>query len=317
VASDLPAAESNALRYVEHRPIRPAAWPLRYDAARRARHCQCLSEVTLDPDCRRDSPVTDHRRLFEQADAVVRRVAEALVAMQHGPLNARKKELLDVVTDADLAAERMLIDGLRDLTPGASIFSEEAGASGSYDSRCWFIDPLDGTVNYASGLPWFSVTVAYQEQGRTLLGLTHAPAAGLIARYLEGEIATVDERPARVSQTSTLADAVVSVVLTSHFSPDDVQRAAAIVGRLGGLTRGVRIVVSGALEMSLVAAGRLDAFVGIKTDVVSHAATLPLVRAAGGRVSTLSGADATDSDLQKVASNSRIHDELLAQLTQA
>jgi myo-inositol-1(or 4)-monophosphatase len=257
------------------------------------------------------------RRLLDRTEAVVRRATEALVAMQGGPLSPRRKQLLDVVTEADLAAERILIEGLRDLTPDAAIFSEEAGASGSCNGRRWVIDPLDGTVNYASGLPWFSVSVAYQECGRTVLGLTHAPSAGLIARYLEGEVATVDDRPVRVSQTSSLADAVVSIVLTSHFSGDEVRRTAAIVDRLGRLARGVRIVVSGAFEMSLVAAGRLDAFISIKADVVSHAAALPLVRAAGGRVSTLSGANACDSDLEKVASNGRIHDELLAQLAEA
>ena len=273
--------------------------------------------MTLDPDYRRHSPASDRCRLLEQAEAVVRRATDALVAMQRGPLSPRRKELLDIVTEADLAAERMLIEGLGDLTPNAAILSEEAGTSEGCEAQRWIIDPLDGTVNYASGLPWFSVTVAYQERGRTVLGLTHAPSAGLIARYLEGEIATVDDRPARVSQTDSLADAVISVVLTSHFSAEEVRRAAAIVGRLGGLTRGVRVVVSGAFEMSLVAAGRLDAFIGIKADVVSHAVGLPLVRAAGGRVSTLSGSDASDNDFEKVASNGRIHDELLEQITEA
>ncbi|MBM3613310.1 MAG: hypothetical protein FJX19_10150 [Alphaproteobacteria bacterium] len=81
--------------------------------------------------------------------------------------------------------------------------------------------------------------------------------------------------------------------------------------RLSRRTRGVRIVVSGALEMSLVAAGRMDAFVHVKADIVSHAAAMPLVRAAGGRVTTLSGADAVVDDLERVASNGLVHDELL------
>ena len=67
--------------------------------------------------------------------------------------------------------------GLRALTPDAAILSEEAGASGPCERARWIVDPLDGTVNYAAGLPWFSVTLAYQESGRTRLGITHAPAA--------------------------------------------------------------------------------------------------------------------------------------------
>ena len=254
------------------------------------------------------------KELLEATEAVVSDATDVLLRMQGRPLATTRKDFLDVVTEADLASERIVIDGLRALTPEAAILSEEQGASGPAGGARWIIDPLDGTVNYASGLPWFSVTVAYQEHGRTVLGLTHAPAAGLVARYLDDGLATVNGEPVRVSRTARLADAVVSVVLTSHFSPAEVRRAASIIGRLGGVARGVRIVVSGAFEMSLVASGRLDAFVGIKADIVSHAAALPLVRAGGGRVTTFAGIDSVDDDLEKVASNGSIHEELLQHL---
>ena len=176
------------------------------------------------------------------------------------------------------------------------------------------IDPLDGTINYATGLPWFSVTVAYEIDGAVQLGLTHAPAAGLHARYVLGRLAEVDGQPARVRPTTSLADAVVSVCLTSHFSAPDVRRTSAIIERLGSIARGVRVVVSGGLEMALVASGRLDAFVSMKADVVSHATGTALVRAAGGRVTDLRGAERKLDGLEMVASNGGIHEELLAEL---
>ncbi|SEF83150.1 myo-inositol-1(or 4)-monophosphatase [Bosea lathyri] len=255
--------------------------------------------------------------LLGPADALARRAAELLVRMQDDPLSVTRKELRDVVTAADLASEALVIEGLRALTPDAAILSEEAGFFGSADGARWIIDPLDGTVNYASGLPWFSVTMAYQEQGRTLLGLTHAPLAGLIARYTADGVATVNDRPAAVSVTTDLADAVISVVLTSHYSTEEVERTTDVIRRLAGISRGVRIVVSGALEMSLVAAGKLDAFVGLKADIVSHAAALPLVRAAGGRVTTVNGRDSGDDDLEKIASNGHLHEELLEAIRSA
>jgi myo-inositol-1(or 4)-monophosphatase len=258
--------------------------------------------------------VTGLRRLLEGADDLARRAADLLSRMQRQDLAVARKERLDIVTAADLASEKLVIDGLRALTPDAAILSEEAGASGPIDAGCWIVDPLDGTVNYAVGLPWYSVTLAYQERGRTLLGVTHAPAAGLIARYAAGAVATVNGEKAAVGGTASLADAVVSVVLTSHFSPADSERSVAVIRRLSELTRGVRIVVSGALEMSLVAGGRLDAFVSLKADIVSHAAAMPLVREAGGRVTTVAGNDAIDGDLEKIASNSLIHDALLEAL---
>ena len=255
--------------------------------------------------------------LLDEADALARQAAELLVRMQGEQLAISRKEFRDVVTAADLAAERLVIDGLTRLTPEAAILSEEAGFSGAHDAPRWIVDPLDGTVNYASGLPWFSVTMAYQEQGRTLLGLTHAPLAGLVARYVEGGPATVNERPVAVSGTTSLADAVISICLTSHYSPEDSERTCAVIRRLAGLCRGVRVIVSGGLEMSLVAAGQLDAFIGLKADIVSHAAAMPLVRAAGGRVTTVAGIDSRDEDLEKIVSNGLIHEELLEAIRSA
>lgn len=255
--------------------------------------------------------------LLDQAGALAGQAADLLVRMQGEQPAVTRKELRDVVTAADLASERLVIEGLRALTPEAAILSEEAGFSGSADAPRWIIDPLDGTVNYAGGLPWFSVTLAYQEAGRTVLGLTHAPLAGLVARFAEGSVATVNGSPAAVSRTASLADAVVSICLTSHYSVEDSERTCAVIRRLAGLCRGVRVIVSGGLEMSLVAAGRLDAFIGLKADIVSHAAAMPLVRAAGGRVTTVKGADSRDEDLEKIVTNGLIHDELLEAIRSA
>ena len=249
---------------------------------------------------------------LQGAEAIAARAAARLMEMRGGSLEVERKELLDVVTAADLASERIVLDGLRALTPGIAIVSEEAGTTGATGGPArWIVDPLDGTVNYAAGLPWFSVTIAYQEDGITRAGIVHAPAAGVIARYAAGEIATINERHARVSERRSLADAVVSIVLTSHFDERTVARTAEVIRRLGGLARGVRIVVSGGLELSLVADGQLDGWISLKADLVSHAAAVPIVRAAGGRVTRLDGSDAVDEDLERVASNGHIHHALL------
>jgi myo-inositol-1(or 4)-monophosphatase len=245
------------------------------------------------------------------AEAIAARAANTLLEMRERPLEVARKQLRDVVTQADLASERLVIEGLRALTPGAAILSEEAGASGPTGGARWIVDPLDGTVNYACGLPWFSVTMAYQEAGETRIGVLHSPLGNMTARYVQDELATVNGREAGVSACDSLANAVVSVILTSHFDDEEVARAAEAIRRLGNKARGVRIIVSGGFELSLIAEGNLDAFVSLKADIVSHAATMPLVRAAGGRVTRLDGYDAHDEDLQKIASNGLIHDELL------
>ena len=154
--------------------------------------------------------VASYAQLLRELEAITATAAHTLDEMQCGDLAVNRKELRDVVTDADVASERIVIDGLRVLTPGAAILAEESGFSGSADAPRWIIDPLDGTVNYAAGLPWYSVTAAYQEGGRTRVGIVHAPRAGLTARYVENDIATVNDLPARVSTTSSLANSIVS-----------------------------------------------------------------------------------------------------------
>ena len=253
-----------------------------------------------------------HAEILRGAETIAARAADTLTAMRGRSLDVSRKELRDVVTAADLASEQIVLDGIRALTPGAAILSEEAGASGPDGGPRWIVDPLDGTVNYAAGLPWFSVTMAYQEGAVTRVGVVHAPAIGVLARYAEGGIATINGRAARVSERAALGDAVVSIILTSHFSDREVARTADAIGRLGNTVRGVRIIVSGGLEMTLVADAQLDAFVSLKADAVSHAAGMPLVRAAGGRVTRLDGRDSADDDLEKIASNGLIHDALLA-----
>ncbi len=172
------------------------------------------------------------------AETIASRAAEMLTVMQCRSLDVSRKELRDVVTDADLASERIVLEGILTLTPGAATLSEEAGASGLTGGARWIVDPLDGTVNYAAGLPWFSVTLAYQEHGRTRAGVVLAPVAGIVGRYADGDVATVNGRDARVSERTSLSDAVISVVLTSHFTEREVARTAEAVRRLGGAARG-------------------------------------------------------------------------------
>jgi len=255
--------------------------------------------------------MTDLESLLRGVEPVLARAADTLMAMRRSGIDATRKEGYDIVTAADLASEKIVIEGLRALTPRATILSEEAGNLAGNDDARWIIDPLDGTVNFAAGLPWSSVTVAYQERGETLLGATRAPMVPLAATYLKGLRADIGGVPVKVSPTRRLADAVVSVILTSHFSASDMARTLVIIDRLSSRTRGVRIITSGAYEMSMVAAGQLDALVNLKADAVSHAGAMPLVRVAGGRITTFAGVDSTIDDLEKVTSNGRLHDELL------
>lgn len=249
--------------------------------------------------------------MLSKIESAVDSAAALLQKMQRAPLTSTRKEFNDIVTVADLAAEALLVEQLLHLDPSASVLAEEGFSTADDRRPRWIIDPLDGTVNYARGLPWYGVSVAYEDTHGVALGLLNAPTAGLKTCYVRGSLATVNGVSARVTETGSLEDAVVSICLTSHFSDADVRRTMSVIEGLALTTRGVRVIVSGALETALVAAGRLDAFISLKSDIVSHAATLPLVRAAGGSVTKVDGSDASLDDVEKIASNGRIHGALL------
>ncbi|MBA2632036.1 MAG: inositol monophosphatase [Chloroflexi bacterium] len=171
------------------------------------------------------------------------------------------KSKRDVVTNADYAFEHLVIDAIKARFPGDAILAEESGEhagvlrdDGSYNGRTWVIDPLDGTVNYANGIPYYCVSIGLVEDGRPSVGVIFDPARDdLYAATADGP-ATLNGAAVRSSTKEVLSDYVVSL---------------AVIGR-GGLTRERRIAPlirihrrmgSAALSLAYVANGRFDAFI--------------------------------------------------------
>jgi myo-inositol-1(or 4)-monophosphatase len=171
------------------------------------------------------------------------------------------KSKRDVVTNADYASERLVIDAIKDRYPGDAILAEESGEhagvlrdDGSHNGRSWVIDPLDGTVNYANGIPYYCVSIGLVVDDRPSVGVIFDPARDdLYAATADGR-ATLDGGPIEASTKETLSDYVVSL---------------AVIGR-GGLMRERRIAPlirihrrmgSAALSLAYVANGRFDAFI--------------------------------------------------------
>lgn len=247
-------------------------------------------------------------------EALARRAGSEILALRGLDLNTKRKEGFDVVTAADLAAERVVLDELGRLTPGVPVLSEEGKSSEAPKSGSfWVLDPLDGTVNFAAGLPIFAVSLALKRGSGTELGIVHMPAMGRMFRFQHDHPreATVDGRPMRPSSTKRLADAVVSLTVTSHYAPEMFDRVMKVFDRLARCTRGVRVIVCGAYELAAVASGRLDGHVCLNADIFSVAAAMPMVTIAGGKVTRLDGQPSRDDDLDVIASNGHIHDELL------
>lgn len=216
------------------------------------------------------------------------------------PREVQLKGRIDLVTDADRAAEERILNLLAERAPGIAVLAEESGAHGEGSARARFVvDPLDGTTNYAHGIPLFACTVAVELKGLVVGGCTVDPVRGERFRATRGGGAYVGgvswnhgsqppERRLKVSQTEQLAHAVVC----TGFPYDGRERLGEMLesfARFTEVSRGTRRLGSAALDLAYVAAGRLDVFYEQGLKPWDVAAGQILVEEAGGLVTRFDG----------------------------
>jgi myo-inositol-1(or 4)-monophosphatase len=216
----------------------------------------------------------------------------------------------DLVTDADRAAEALIVARLRQRRPHDGILGEESGERPGTSGVRWIVDPLDGTANFVHGLPAFVVSVAAEVDGVVVLGVVHDPSRAETFTATLGCGAHCNGRPIRVSDRRTLE----SALLGTGFSRDLTIRAAqaARLGDLAGRVLDVRHSGSAALDLCAVAAGRLDVYFEADTRIWDRAAGALIATEAGGVVCAADGGPPSDAML--VAGPAALTDALRAAL---
>lgn len=226
----------------------------------------------------------------------------------------RKKGAIDLVTDADVQSEAVIIDTIARTFPGHGILAEESGARAGSGGR-WIIDPLDGTTNFAHHLPLFCVSIAFAVEDDILAGFVLAPLLEELFVGVKNQGAQLNGTPISVSTTPTLVDSL----LVTGFPYDHRAGFDAMINRFArGLTatQGVRRLGSAALDLCYVANGRFDGFWEQHLKPWDTAAGTIVAAEAGARTTVFSGAPyAIDQD-EIVSTNGIIHDELLNLLGQ-
>jgi myo-inositol-1(or 4)-monophosphatase len=240
-------------------------------------------------DCRQvalDAALDDstQRTLAEVARAASN--LGAAVLMQHyGRLSSieSKGRVGDLVTNADVAAEKVVLDYLREHTPTISILAEESGSSGTPGSLCWCVDPLDGTTNFAHGYPFFATSVGLIWKGKPLLGSVAVPFLNETYWCSPNQGSFVNDAPIQVSDCSSLQDSL----LVTGFAYDRHERIDNNYAEFCWLThrcRGVRRGGAAAVDLAFVATGRLDGYWERGLAPWDLAAGAALVACAGGCV---------------------------------
>jgi myo-inositol-1(or 4)-monophosphatase len=218
----------------------------------------------------------------------------------------------DWVTEWDERSEALIRAELRARAPGTRILGEEGGESDSGAGR-WLVDPVDGTTNFAHGLPIYCVSIAYEEDGQRLAGVIVAPALGWEFVAARGQGATLGGAPLHVSKVSHLRQALLATGFPADrlTSPRNNYRAWEHFQNVSGA---VRRLGSAALDLCGVAAGWFDGYWEIKLHPWDLAAGALIVEEAGGRVTGVAGEPFDVDRGEIVASNGRIHDHIVDEL---
>lgn len=228
-----------------------------------------------------------------------------------GPeIEVSSKGDFDLVTEIDRRAEDYLIGQIRKRFPDHHLTTEESGELGGGDCCQWFIDPLDGTLNYAHGLSFFCVSIAYAVDGELRLSVVYDPMRDECFSAALGQGAWLNGERIRVSSTRELA----SSLLVTGFAYDVRTRTDNNLDNFRKFTfktQGVRRLGSAALDLCYVAAGRLDGFWEIGLHPWDVAAGGLMVREAGGSVTNLNGQpDFLARPISILAANAMLHSEM-------
>jgi myo-inositol-1(or 4)-monophosphatase len=244
---------------------------------------------------------------------VVLRAGAIQLSRRESGFHVNKKGAIDLVTEVDLECEQMCRAVLAARFPDHDVLAEEMGGGprGATSSRYrWVFDPLDGTTNYAHGLPVFCASLALEVDGRAEVGAIYDPTRTELFTGERGQGAFLNGSRLRVSDTEGLLDAL----LVTGFPYDVHQKLGPLLMTFGaflGQARAVRRLGSAALDLSYVAAGRFDGFWEQSLRPWDVAAGALIVEEAGGRVTGMDGTPFDPAAAHLVASNGQIHDAML------
>ncbi|TAL18057.1 inositol monophosphatase [bacterium] len=228
-----------------------------------------------------------------------------------GKKEIRKKGIVDLVTDVDIACEERVREILLKATPSVPVLGEEEGMKGGRKvSSQWIVDPIDGTTNFAHGIPIFCVSLALEEEGEITVGVIYDPLRDELFTAEKGKGACLGGCKMSVTKTAVMEDSLLATGFPydNRTNPKDIFGAFAAVHKS---TRGLRRLGSAAIDLAYVAAGRLDGFWEVNLKPWDVAAGKLLVEEAGGKVTGFHGEKYDHMSGDIVASNGLIHEELL------
>ncbi|MDE1155642.1 MAG: inositol monophosphatase family protein [Acidobacteriaceae bacterium] len=257
--------------------------------------------------------------LVEKASAIAREAGALLREYAQRGVRAEYKGDVDLVTEADRASEKLIVSRLHEAFPEHGIYGEEGTRSGLDSEFRWYVDPLDGTTNFAHGFPAFCVVLgcerrkpgtAADEDGEMVAGVIYDPMRDELFTAARGEGAFLNGERIHVSKAALLQESLIATGFPSHkrHRSPNIHFYQEFTLR----SHGVRRAGSAALDLAYVAAGRLDGYWEFKLNPWDTSAGYLLVEEAGGKVTHFDGGKFTLDSREVFATNGKIHAEMQA-----
>ena len=257
--------------------------------------------------------------MLQTAILAAREAGSILADNLRKPRQTKVKGLRDIVTDADVKAQRAIFEIIQARFPNHDILSEESDPGSTGSEHCAgrpytrIVDPLDGTTNYSRRLPCFCTSIALSHQGEVILGVVYDPLRDCLFQAERGKGAYLNGESLRVSQIESLADALVGLDWARAQAEREV--IARLVARMALRVRTLRTLGAAALGLCYVAAGWLDVYFHFSLRAWDAAAGALIVQEAGGSASDFTGHPWQTGSNRCLASNSLLHDEMRSILT--
>jgi len=247
--------------------------------------------------------------ILQFTEAIARQAGAVLREGYGNVRHIQQKGVIDLVTEFDKRSEEVILSAIQREFPEHAILAEESGRNKTISEYQWVIDPLDGTTNFAHGIPIFSVTLALFYNNSPILGVTYDPLRDEMFSTESGRGATVNNRPIHVSTQANLERAVISTGFPYDLRTNPRNNFAQFV-QFQLRTQAVRHLASAALDCAWTAMGRLDGYWEFGVEPWDIGAGVLLVREAGGRVTSIDGDNNFLSQTSILVSNGWLHEQM-------
>ena len=255
---------------------------------------------------------TEIEKRLDIALLASKKASEVLLRHFNNTKISQKDTSFNIVTEADLESEKVIIELIKKNFPQDSILAEESSKEIKLEERTWIVDPLDGTNNFAHGIPQFAVSIAFYLNGEAKLGVVYNPITNELFSAVENQGSKLNGKNIKVSQSKSLK---TSIICTGFY----YDRGSMMKNTLNSIeefftseVHGIRRFGAASLDLCFVASGRLDGYYEFKLAPWDFGAGALILKEAGGMVSNCLGSSLKAEFSGIVASNNLIHEDMIA-----